>query len=322
MRCGIFKAMGRLYLRALATGGALLATLLLCAGGCARTPRGAAAARDGASALGGKPVYLVTVTPLKLILEPVVGTRAEVDTLLPPGASTHTYEPKPSDAVRAGECTALFWVGANYDGWAAVLDAPSKLELLPLLPPELLLSPAEHERGEAAGEADPHFFTDPLTVKALLPVLVKQLTLLDPAGAREYSANANAFARELDKLDRETATLLAPIKGQATLLFHPSFAYIFRRYGIRLAGVIEQFPGKEPSPRYLDELTQLIRSERIRAIFTETLLPRQPAEVIAEATHTPVFELDPSCGASAQAYPDYRTWLLYNARILRDALGR
>ncbi len=82
-------------------------------------------------------------------------------------------------------------------------------------------------------------------------------------------------------------TLLAPVKGQATLLFHPSFGYLFRRYGIELAGVIEEFPGKEPSPKYLQQLTQIIKARHIRAIFTETLLPRQPAQVIAEATGVP-----------------------------------
>jgi zinc transport system substrate-binding protein len=158
-------------------------------------------------------------------------------------------------------------------------------------------------------------------VKAILPALVAELSRIDPHGAALYQANAAAFSKQLDALDGELATTLSPIKGQATLLFHPSFAYLFKRYGIVLAGVIEKFPGKEPSPKYLQGLIGQIKAQHIRAIFTETLLPKQPAVVIAEGTGVPVLELDPACGDSGHVYTDYRDWLLYNARILRDALA-
>lgn len=268
--------------------------------------------------------YLSTVTPVKLVLDPLVAGRGDVTVLLKAGASSHTYEPTPSDAATASQCTAFVWVGGDFDGFAAKIDAPQKIQLLPLVPQELRLidSDTDTAAGSSASAApDPHFLSDPLVVKAILPGLVAELTRIDPPGAAQYQANADVFSKQLDALDAELKTLLAPIEGQATLLFHPSFAYLFQRYGIVLSGVIEQFPGKEPSPKYLQQLIGQIKAQHIRAIFTETLLPKQPAEVIAEGTGVPVLELDPACGDSGHTYTDYRDWLLYNARILRQALA-
>jgi zinc transport system substrate-binding protein len=331
--------------------GLWLAMLALAAGCPAQRQAGAVAtggagATTNAQAPPDAPRYLVTVTPLKLLLEPLVAGRATVSVLLPPGASSHTYEPRPSDAQAVGQATAFFWIGEDFDGFAAGLQARQSVELLPLLPEAARRHGFSHHHhgaekaGHAAGGSgrapeledpahahgaedgvDPHFFTDPLAVKAMLPGLTAELTRLDPPGAAQYQANAAVCATQLDALDVELAALLAPVKGQSTLLFHPSFGYLFARYGIELAGVIEEFPGKEPSPKYLHELTQTIKARRIRAIFTETLLPKQPAQVIAEATGAPVYELDPSCGASSASYGSYRDWLLYNAHILLDALS-
>jgi len=297
----------------------------------------------------GARVYLVTVTPLKLILDPLVGDRASVTVLLAPGASAHTYEPRPSDAMRAESCTAMFWVGENFDGWAAMLQAPQKVALLELLPAAERLPGVEHHHGEAeqgeaahagasAGgaeeqgteggktvslhEADPHVFTDPLTVRALLPGLTAELARLDPDGAEQYKANAAKFEQELDSLGGEVAKELAGVKGRSALTYHQSFGYLFHRYGIVVAGVIEEFPGKEPSPRGLAHLVDAAREQHVAALFTETLMPRRPAEVIAEATHLPLFELDPACGASTRSYATYRDYVLYNAGVIAKALNQ
>jgi len=322
------------------------------AGTPATPPPAAGVPASGASARS----YLVTVTPLKLILDPLVGDRASVTVLLAPGASAHTYEPRPSDAMRAESSAALFWVGESFDGWAAMLSAPQKVALLELLPAAERLPGVEHhhhgeaEHGEpahadsgapgaenqgAAGgqgagggktvsleETDPHVFTDPLTLRALLPGLTAELSRLDPDGAEQYKLNAAKFAVELDSLGGEVAKELAGVKGRSALTYHQSFGYLFHRYGIVVAGMIEEFPGKEPSPRDLAHLVDVAREQHVAALFTETLMPRRPAEVIAEATHLPLFELDPACGASTRRYASYRDYVLYNVGVIAKALGQ
>lgn len=280
-----------------------------------------------------KPEFVVTVKPLELILREVCDNRAQVTTLLKAGSSTHTYDPTPADAKAVQLATAFFWVGEDFDAWAAELNTQVSVEVLPLIPDKLRIEMTNHHHEEDEhGHAhehhhhdhdhidDPHFFTDPLVVRGLLPGLVKELTRLDPAGKAEYEANAASFRKKLEALNEELTKQLAPIKGQPVIQFHPSFNYFISRYGLKYAGVIEQFPGKEPSPKYLQNIVKTIQEAGAKAIFSETLLPSAPARVIAEAAHVPVYELDPSCGTSARQYTDYADWLRYNAGIFLNAL--
>lgn len=283
-------------------------------GGCPQ--RQPAAGGDPA---GGRGEYIVTVTPLMLILAPLVGEVGRVGVLLKQGVSAHTYEPQPSDAAACWRARAFFYVGAGYDDFAARLEARQKVELMALLPAEEKLPAIDHRHAAADEGApaayDPHFFTDPLAVKALLPALTEQLCRIDPGHAPGFRANAAAFALRLDALADKTATELEPYRGRAVFLMHPSFAYYMRRFGLKLAGVVEEFPGKEPSPRYLQEMKVEAKAQGVRAVLTETLLPRAPAEALAEATGLRLGELDPSCGSTARSYKSYEDWLRYNTGV-------
>jgi ABC-type Zn uptake system ZnuABC Zn-binding protein ZnuA len=282
-----------------------------------------------------QPVFIVTCTPLKLILGELTQSRAEVRLLLPAGANAHSYDPKPGDAKAAAQSTAFFWVHENFDGWAARLSAPRKVEVFALLPHtyrrQFSASDHDHEHdheheghshdeGSHGSPDDPHFWTDPLSVAALLAPLAAELSRIDPAGSAQYKSNAAAFALRLDRLHSEISELTLPLHGRPMLQMHNSFAYFIARYGLRDAGVVEPFPGKEPSPRYIAELLERVRSQSIRAIFSETLLPKKPAEVLAQSAGLPLYTLDPSCGASETGYSDYEQWLRSNAEIIVEAL--
>ncbi|MDA8163919.1 MAG: metal ABC transporter substrate-binding protein [Desulfobacteraceae bacterium] len=283
-----------------------------------------------ATAFGQEARYAATIQPLAAILKEVVGARGEVARVLPPGSSPHTFEPRPSDAVMLQRSLALFYAGPGLDReWTQGLPAPRKVEMLQLVPPEYRLPMVAHhdEEGkgghghehEGSGTIDPHFWTDPLTVRAMLPGLVRQLTEIDPEGRALYERNAAAFAADLDRLNAQVAEILRPVAGKPVFLFHPSFQYLITRYHLNLAGLLEPFPGREPSPKTLNALIEKVTRVHARALFTEPQLPSQPAKVLAEAAGLKLYELDPLGGTKGrQSYNDI---ILYNARTLREALG-
>lgn len=308
-----------------------------------RTSRPAAATQvpGQPSAASAEPRFVVSVKPLEFILGELCSGRAQVSTLLKAGANSHTYDPTPADAQKVQQSTGFFWIGPEFDSWAADFNCPCSIEIVPLLPAGMALDLAEHgdwygagesgshghthaehgEHAEAARIIDPHFACDPLLVRALLPALVSKLSELDPGGATAYAANAQSFATELSALHTEIEARMKACADQPVILLHPSFNYFIKRYGLNYAGVIEPYPGKEPSPKYLQGIVQLIREKQATAIFTETLLPAAPAEVIAEAAGVKVWALDPSCGNSGEQYADYADWLRYNAAVFSEALN-
>lgn len=268
--------------------------------------------------------YVTTINPLRAIVAEIAGDRAEVTALLAPGASPHTYEPRPSDAMAAESALAVFYAAEDIDAWAAKLPARERIAVFSLVPEAMRLPYDEAEHADedghdfAHGAANGHFWSDPAVVKAVLPALVERLCALDPGGAGTYRANAARFAAELDALDSEMRAAFARLGDRPVFMFHPSWSYFMHRYGLAVAGMVEPFPGKEPTPKFLKALVDTAKARGVRAVFTEPQLPRRPAELIAAECGLRLFEIDPNGGVEGRRA--YRALIEYNAGMLKQAL--
>lgn len=264
------------------------------------------------SAAADGPRYVTTIAPFAMILEPVVQGRGTVVRLLEPGASPHTYDPRPSDLRAVNGSAAVIYGDEHLDAWAADLPGAPSLSLLELLPPTV-------QRPMPDGHtADPHFWTDPLTVREVLPPLVDSLCALDTDGCSTYRANADTFASRLNTLAGQVRLQMQPVRGMPVMLAQPFFRYFFAAYGPRLVGVVEPQPAKEPSPRQIQALVERVRTDSVRVLFTQRQLPPRSAEVLAESAGLPIHTLDPLGGVEGRT--TYETLILYNVRQIRAAL--
>ncbi|MCK4720629.1 zinc ABC transporter substrate-binding protein [bacterium] len=272
--------------------------------------------------------YVTSIPPLAMILREIVGDRGSVISLLQPGSSPHTYDPKPSDVATIEASDGFFYIHDSLDGWAAIFGHENTIEVLKMVPDEWLLAmdiqgheSHSHSYGEGEHDdyPDSHFWMDPLTVKAILPTLVLVMSETDPGGADIYDANAERFSGELDSLHEKVSDRLAPYTGEAVLLFHPSLKYFLTRYNLVLAGTIEPFAGREPTPRYLVELIEKIDQYNVKAIFTEPQLPGSAGETLSEETGLPLYIVDPLGGGEGRR--TYEDLILYNTQVFQDAFG-
>jgi zinc transport system substrate-binding protein len=277
--------------------------------GC-RTPDDQPAAPD-------RPQYVTTIYPFAAILVPVLEGRADVEHLLPSGASPHTHDLRPSEVRMAAQSTALLYGAPHLDEWATGMDAPAHVALLDLLPAsQQLMLPGPD--GAPTDDLDPHFWTDPLAVRALLPALADTLCTLDEDGCSHYQANADSFARALDALDTELRQILASVQGARVMLGQPFFQYFLRRYGVALVAVVEPVPGREATPRRLRRLADEAKAAGVTALFVQPQLPANAARAVAETAGLPVVDLDPLGGSLTQ--PTYAELVRTNARTIREAL--
>ena len=272
---------------------------------------------------GETPRFVTTIPPLAMILRPVVEGRGTVVRLLKPGASPHTYDPRPSDLRAVEGSAAVFYGAASLDAWATELPADRRMALLAALPPSArrAMPGGPDGHGASASEptaADPHFWTDPLTVQQVLPPLVDTLCAIDATGCSTYRANADTFAAQLGRLAGRLRLLLKPVRDAPVMLAQPFFRYFLLEYGPRLVDIIELQPAKEPSPRRIQALVGRARADSVQAIFTQNQLPPRSAEAVGEAADVPLHALDPLGGVEGRA--TYETLMLYNARHIVDAL--
>jgi zinc transport system substrate-binding protein len=271
-----------------------------------------------------KPQFSTTIPPLQAIVAEVVGDRGEVECLLPPGRSPHSFSPTPREASRAQKSLAVFGVSESLEPWTTGLPGGKYIALVDCLPEEFHREMAGGEHGEHGGEdhhpespLDPHFWLDPMAVKGMLPGLVETLKQVDPEGSDLYEINAKKFAGELDALNEKAMGILSEFKGEAVLLFHPSVVYLLDRYGLEYIGSIQSSPGKEPSPGDLKELGELVKKHDVKALFTEPQLSRYAGEVMAENLGLPLFVLDPLGGVEGRI--TYEELIMYNVNTLAGA---
>jgi ABC-type Zn uptake system ZnuABC Zn-binding protein ZnuA len=111
------------------------------------------------------------------------------------------------------------------------------------------------------------------------------LSSADPAGATTYKANADRYARALTELDawakKEISSL--PVDSRKLVTNHDALGYFAERYGFQVIGDVIPSLGteQEPSAKALAQLSSMIRSQRVKAIFTENTVSKKLAETIA-----------------------------------------
>ncbi len=286
----------------------------------------------------GEPVYTTTIAPVGMILSELTEGRASVEVLLSPGASPHTYSPRPSDLSKANRSLGFFYVSESLDGWAGRFEHPEAIPLLSMVHPSQRLSwedehyhsHGDHESGhdhshhhdhddhDHLEDIDPHFWLDPLVVDGLLDPLKEKLCKLDPEGCSIYEANADRFSKELRALHESVKSELADAGDLEVIVFHPSFGYLFNRHGVELVAVVETTPGEEISGNDLQKLVNLIKTHELKFIFSEPQFSEKTVGVLAEESGVEVKMLDPIGGTEGR--DDYESLIRFNVQSLKEAI--
>jgi zinc transport system substrate-binding protein len=278
----------------------------------------------GVTACWPQKVFVTTIHPFREIVAKIVTPEDKVIEILPPGASPHTYELRPSDLVKADKATAVIIGGKNLDDWAFKFTSKNRFVLLSLIPENRLLylesrTEIQHFKDDHShAGVDPHFWTDPLVVQSLLDSLCSLLCATNEKDCITYRHNEKKFSNHLDSLNQALTDYLKPVENKAVMLSHPFFNYFLKRYGIRIAGSVEFSPGTEPTPREIQKMIGMIKKQNVAAILVHFQLPDRAARILAEAAGIKVLVLDPNGGRPGRMTYDELLW--YNAEIILKGL--
>jgi len=279
---------------------------------CGRSPT----AGTVVPASNGRLSVVVSIAPLADFARQVGGERIEVTTLVPPGASPHTYVLTPAQVVAASKARVLVLNDIGLEYWGdKVISAANNPNLIVVNASQGIpvLAGDEHETG-----GNPHVWLNPQYAIRQVERIRDGLIQADPAGRPTYESRAASYVATLEALDSEIAQQVKTWHDKEFIAFHPSFAYFAQRYGLVQAAVIETTPGREPSPAELAGLIATVRRIHARAIFAEPQLSAKMATTIAEESHVQLLYLDP-LGATIPS-GSYVDLLRYNVSQLAKAL--
>jgi zinc transport system substrate-binding protein len=252
----------------------------------------------------------VSILPQAYFLERVGGPHVKVEVLVGPGQSPATYEPTPKQMALLGEAAVYFRIGTPFEkGFIDKLaDTHKRLEIVDT---RKGVSLRYFKRSKGGSVPDPHIWLDPARVKIQAATICEALTRLAPDHRTSFESNLREFQRDLDRVDKNIAETLAPLKGSKFYVFHPAFGYFGDRYGLDQVAV--EIEGKEPSPKQLSHLINKARSEGVKVIFVQPQYAKKDAETIAREIEGAVVPMNP-------LPRDYLGNLEQMAGLLRGAL--
>jgi len=121
--------------------------------------------------------------------------------------------------------------------------------------------------------------------------MMQALVRLDPENRETYRSRYKNLEREIDDLDARIRFILTNPASRNFLVFHPSWGYFAREYGLIQVAIEKE--GKGPAPASLAETVALARREGLRVVFVQRQFDTSAAEVVAREIGGRVVKLDP-----------------------------
>ncbi len=235
----------------------------------------------------------VSILPQQTFLRAIGGDRVGITVMVKLGSSPHTYEPKPSQMRDISHAYIYMRAGVEFeDTWVdRFKDINKRMRVYDITRgiQKLTISGDDSDHHDGL---DPHVWTSPANVKIMAKNILDILVSNDSRNSDYYQHNYELFIARVEKLDGEIKTLFSSLtKGTKFLVFHPSWGYFAKEYGLVQLPI--EVEGKDPKPKMVAKLIQRAKAEGIKALFTSPEFSDKTAKLIAREIGVPVIKISP-----------------------------
>ena len=275
----------------LTSGFFALTFFLMLLTGCATTP-----AQQESDRLN----VTVSILPEKYFVERIGGDKVQVNVMVGPGDSPHTYEPKPEQMAALSRSRVYFAIGVEFEGaWLekfrsanpemVLVDVSGSIEKIPM---EDHHDEDETKEDDHSGEElDPHIWTSPEIAKTIARQIAETLSEVDGQNASYYQSNLEDLLSEIDQLQIDIKNLLKDKQNRQFLVFHPAWGYFAQEFGLEEVAI--EVGGTEPSASELSAIITNALANNIRIVFAQPEFSTQIADYIASEINGKVVLITP-----------------------------
>ena len=313
----------------------------------------------GVSAANADVSVVTSIKPVHSLVSSVMQGVGSPTVIIDGAGSPHTYSLKPSQAKQLQNADLVFWMGDELEPFlrGPIQNIAKNAKSIKLIEARGLKKIKfreggmfdehddhddhghdkhakddhdDHEHDKHAkddhddhghGEYDPHVWLDPINAKAIVHEIEEALVKADPKNAKEYKANADRIAGELDQLVKELRAQFQPVQQKGFIVFHDAYQYFEQRFGVSAIGSITVSPEVMPGAERVSELRNKIRGLKATCIFSEPQFEPKLVRTLVEGTGARAGVLDP-LGASLTKGPNLYFQLVREmARSLKECLS-
>ena len=240
---------------------------------------------------------VVSIAPLKPLVENILGDDFEISVLVPQGASPETFEPTPKQLREVETARFVFGTGL-LEFEQELLHRIARNEQIINLSQGIELiagtcSHAHHDHscGHAHG-VDPHIWCSPKSLDKMARNAYHAIIREMPDSAK-YKMAFNDLIIRISDLNMEVAKkcFTDEEEDKAFVIYHPALSYLARDY--QLMQIAIENEGKEPSAKHLARIIEQARDKGIKYVFYQSEFPASSVEIICKDINATAVEINP-----------------------------
>ncbi|MGP4844295.1 zinc ABC transporter substrate-binding protein [Marinobacter sp. 1Y8] len=274
---------------------------------------------------GAAPLKIVTsIKPITLMVRAIAPESALVTTLIPAGASPHTYQLRPSDRQALADADLVFWVGPDMELFLdRILSSP---ELAPkshqLMSETVITDAGQHEHHDDAEHdshadedghhhsgIDPHIWLDPQAALGMTQIIEQALiqTADDTPGSDVDGLSQRLKQFEAQLKEKETAIRkqLAQLNAIDIFTYHDAFRRFAEHYDITIAGALTITPEQTPGAKHMQDIQNKLRAAHTPCLMTEPQFNRDWWQSLSEGVDITIVTWDPLASNIADSRSGY-----------------
>ena len=238
---------------------------------------------------------VVTIAPLKPLVEDILGDDFEVSVLVPQGASPETFEPSAKQLGEVESARFVFGTGL-LEFEQELLSRVARNEQIINLSEgiELIAGSCSHAHHYHAHNhahgVDPHIWCSPKSLSKMAENIHKAIAREMPDSTK-YNERYTTLSLKLLALDAEVEAMCKQSTHLTFLIYHPALTYLARDYGLTQVAI--EHEGKEPSAKHLAHIIGEARKDGVRNIFYQSEFPASSVEVICQDINAKAVEINP-----------------------------
>ncbi len=202
------------------------------------------------------------------MVKEVAGDKVEIKTLVGINGDPHAFEPTPADVKSISNADLIIVNGLNFEVWIPRLIEVSGYKGLLVVATNGITTLLSQDKNYPI---DPHAWQSLPNGKIYIKNICDGLIKADPSNAKIYLANANAYKKKLDNLDRWARQKIAPIPAQKrkAITSHNAFQYLAQTYKIELIAPLGLNTVSDTNAGVMADLINQIRTKKVRLVFIE-----------------------------------------------------
>lgn len=229
--------------------------------------------------LAAQPLPVVaSFSVLADMVREVGGPHVEVISLVGPNTDTHVFDPTPADAKRIASARLVFVNGLGFEGWLDRLVKASGYR------GPLVIASKGVNTQHSHGVSDPHAWQNLANAERYVQTIRNALVAALPMHAAALEQRAAEYVERIRALDLSTKAQIAavPVERRRVITSHDAFGYFAAAYDITFYPLQGLATGSEPSAAEVVRIIDLIKKNKVSAIFTENISDPRVLERIAK----------------------------------------